>query len=143
MRSRAIIALVSVLGSLGGSTGLGRTRRGGYWPAVFFLPRQAGYVATAARFRRVQSTVRLPMAADFSSEVGGFGMSVQLWTKTRVVVLGVSNGTAPGPYNAAVAVFSPSTPRPDLQHAAPAPRCALTSRPAGRAVRSASLPVTT
>ena len=108
MRSRAIIALVSVLGSLGGALALAGPAAAATGPR-YFSSEQAGYVATAARFRRVQSTVRLPMAADFSSEVGGFGLSVQLWTKTRVVVLGVSNGTAPGPYSAAVAVFSRST----------------------------------
>jgi hypothetical protein len=108
MRSRAIIALVSVLGSLGGALALAGPAAAATGPR-YFSSEQAGYVATAARFRRVQSTVRLPRAADFSSEVGGFGLSVQLWTKNRVVVLGVSNGTAPGNYNAAVAVYSRST----------------------------------
>jgi hypothetical protein len=75
----------------------------------YFSSEQAGYVATGARFRRVQSTVRLPNAANFSSEVGGFGLSAQLWTRTRVVVVGVSNGTAPGNYSAAVAVYNRTT----------------------------------
>jgi hypothetical protein len=108
MRSRAIIALVSVLGSLGGALALAAPAAAATGPR-FFSSEQAGYVATGAHFRRVQSTVRLPNAANFSSEVGGFGLSAQLWTRTRVVVLGVSNGTAPGNYSAAVAVFSRST----------------------------------
>ena len=77
MRSRAIIALVSVLGSLGGALALAAPAAAATGPR-YFSSEQAGYVATGAHFRRVQSTVRLPSAANFSSEVGGFGLSAQL-----------------------------------------------------------------
>jgi hypothetical protein len=108
MRSRAIVALVSALGSLGVVLALAAPAAAATGPR-FFSPEQAGYVATGARFQYVQSTVRLPNAANFASEVAGFGVSAQLWTKYRVVVLGVSNSTTAGNYNAAVAVFNRTT----------------------------------
>jgi hypothetical protein len=88
-------------------------------PAVA-SPEQAGYVATGARFRYVQTTVTLPDASKFASEVGAYGLSVQLWSGAKIVVLGISTCTtvscAPGgnpaagePYNAAVAVFDQAT----------------------------------
>src|SRR5450432_229770 len=83
-------------------------------------PEQAGYVATGARFRYVQTTVTLPDASQFASEVGGYGLSVQLWSGDKILVLGISTCTtsncAPGgtpvpgeKYNAAVAVFDRAT----------------------------------
>src|ERR1700722_9349193 len=79
-------------------------------PAVA-SPEQAGYVATGARFRYVQTTVTLPDATQFASEVGGFGLSVQLWSGAKILVLGISPATGPPaePYNAAVAVFDRAT----------------------------------
>ena len=91
-----------------GSAGPSRARGSSDRPAVL-SPEQAGYVATGARFQAVQSSVLLPDAANFASEVGGFGVSAQLWTKHRVVVLGVSNTTTAGNYFAAVAVFNRKT----------------------------------
>jgi hypothetical protein len=108
MRSRFVIALVSALGSLGVALALAAPAAAATGPP-FFSPEQAGYVATGARFQVVQSSVRLPNAANFASEVAGFGVSAQLWTKFRVVVVGVSNSTTAGNYNAAVAVFNRST----------------------------------
>ena len=108
MRSRAIVAVVSALGSLGVVLALAAPAAAATGPR-FFSPEQAGYVATGARFQAVQSSVRLPNAANFASEVAGFGVSAQLWTQFRVVVLGVSNSTTAGNYNAAVAVFNRST----------------------------------
>jgi hypothetical protein len=108
MRSRAIVAVASALGSLGVVLALAAPAAAATGPR-FFSPEQAGYVATGARFQYVQSTVRLPNAANFASEVAGFGVSAQLWTKYRVVVLGVSNSTTAGNYNAAVAVFNRTT----------------------------------
>jgi hypothetical protein len=72
-------------------------------------PEQAGFAATGAQFRFVQQSFMLPNAADFASEIDGFGLSVHLWSAHSVVVLGVSNGTTAGNYNAAVAVFNPVT----------------------------------
>jgi hypothetical protein len=108
MRSRAITALVSALGSVGVVLALAAPA-GAATGSRLFSPEQAGYAATGARFQYVQSSVRLPNAANFASEVTGFGVSAQLWTKYRVVVLGVSNSTTAGNYNAAVAVFNRST----------------------------------
>jgi hypothetical protein len=108
MRSRAIVAVVSALGSVGVILALAAPAAAATGPR-FFSTEQSGYVATGSRFQYVQSTVRLPNAANFASEVAGFGVSAQLWTKYRVVVLGVSNSTTAGNYNAAVAVFNRST----------------------------------
>jgi hypothetical protein len=70
---------------------------------------QAGFVATGAQFRYVQESFTLPDASQFASEIGGFGLSSHLWSAHSVVVLGVSNSTTAGNYNAAVAVFNPVT----------------------------------
>ena len=108
MRSRVIVALVSALGSLGVTLALAGPGAAATGPA-FLSPEQAGYVATGARFQYVQSTVHLPDASAFASEVAGYGVSVQLRTPFRVVVLGVSNTTTAGNYNAAAAVFNKTT----------------------------------
>jgi hypothetical protein len=108
MRSRAIVALVSALGSLGVALALAAPAAAAIGPR-YYSPEQAGYVATGAYFKYVESTVRLPNAARFASEVAGFGVSVQLWTRYRVVVVGVSNTTTAGNYHAAVAIFSRKT----------------------------------
>jgi hypothetical protein len=108
MRSRAIVAVVSALGSLGVALALAAPAAAATGPR-FFSTEQAGYVATGARFQAVQSSVRLPNAANFATEVAGFGVSAQLWTPNRVVVVGVSNTTTAGNYNAAVAVFNRNT----------------------------------
>ena len=75
---------------------------------AYYSPEQAGYVATGTHFSAVQSSTTLPDASRFASEASGFGVSVQLWTNYRVVVLGISNSTTPGNYSAAVAVYSRS-----------------------------------
>ncbi len=108
MRSRAIAAFISVLGSFGITLALAAPAAAAVGPRLF-SPEQAGYVATGARFRIVESIARLPSAASFAPELAGFGVSVQLWTPYRVVVLGVSNSTTAGNYSAAVAVFSRAT----------------------------------
>jgi hypothetical protein len=78
--------------------------------APVFSPEQGGYSATGAHFRYIETTVTLPDPTAFASNVNGFGLSVQLWTKSRVVVLGVSNTTATaGDYSAAVAVYNRTT----------------------------------
>ncbi|MGN6173168.1 MAG: hypothetical protein ACTHPS_09475 [Streptosporangiaceae bacterium] len=108
MRSRFIVALVSALGSVGVAVAMAAPAAAATGPP-YFSPEQAGYVATGARFQYVQNSVSLPNAANFASEVAGFGLSVQLWTSYRVVVLGVSNSTTVGNYFAAVAVFNRRT----------------------------------
>jgi hypothetical protein len=107
MRSRVVVALVSALGSLGVTLALAAPAAAATGPPLY-SPEQAGYAASGDHFQYVQSTVRLPNAGAFASEFAGYGVSVQLRTKYRVVVLGVSNTTTAGSYNAAVAVFSTS-----------------------------------
>lgn len=110
MRSRAIVALVSALGSVGLTLALAVPAAAATGPP-YYSREQAGYAASGARFEYVESTVRLPDASKFAPEVSGFGVSVQLWTRYRVVVVGVSNTTTDvnSKYNAAVAVYSRTT----------------------------------
>ena len=75
-------------------------------PAVASV-QQAGYAATGAQFRNVRESFTLPDASTFAPEIQGFGLSVHLWSAHSVVVLGVSNSTVAGNYNAAAAVFNP------------------------------------
>jgi hypothetical protein len=105
MRSRVIVALVSGLATLGVTLALAVPAAAATGPK-YYSPEQAGYVATGARFQYVQSSVVLPDASSFASEVSSYGLSVQLRTPYRVVVLGVSNTTTAGNYSAAAAVFN-------------------------------------
>jgi hypothetical protein len=79
---------------------------------AFGSPEQAGFAAAGAgaQFRYVQATITLPDASKFASEIGGFGVSVQLWSGKSVAVLGISNSTTAGNYSAAVAMFDPTQP---------------------------------
>jgi hypothetical protein len=67
---------------------------------------ESGYQAADAQFRFVHATVFLRDPTQYSASLAGYGLSVQLWSAGRVIVLGVSDGTgSPGPYSPAVAVF--------------------------------------
>ncbi len=106
---KRILSLVAgVLAALGLVLGTASTALASVGPQ-FFSPEQAGYAATGAHFKYVQTSVKLPDASQFATNVAGFGFSVQLRTKFRVVVLGLSNTTTPGDYSAAVAVFNRTT----------------------------------
>ena len=121
---RRTLASLTTAGTLIASLGaLSLATAGGSAAAVrpaTASPEQAGYVATGARFRYIQATFTLPDASQFASEVGAYGLSVQLWSGAKILVLGISTCTtvscAPGgspvkgePYNAAVAVFDRAT----------------------------------
>jgi hypothetical protein len=67
---------------------------------------ESGYQGADAQFRFVQATVFLRDPTQYSASLTGYGLSVQLWSAGRVIVLGVSAGTnTPGPYSPAVSVF--------------------------------------
>ena len=70
---------------------------------------QAGYAATGAQFSSAQTSVYLRNPAQYASEIGGYGLSVQLWSTNLLVVLGVSDSTSSSPFSPAVAVFDPVT----------------------------------
>ena len=106
---KQIVTLVAaVLAALGLVLATASTALASVGPR-FFSAEQAGYAATGADFKFVQTSVKLPDASQFATNVAGFGFSVQLRTKFRVVVLGLSNTTTPGDYSAAVAVFNRTT----------------------------------
>jgi hypothetical protein len=105
---RIIAFAAGVAGALGIALAASGPALAATGPRVF-SPEQAGFSATGNRFEFAATTVKLPDASQFASNVAGFGLSVQLWTKFRVVVLGVSNSTTPGDYSAAVAVYNRTT----------------------------------
>jgi hypothetical protein len=106
---RTIAIAGGILGALGLVLATAAPALATTGPAVY-SPEQAGYSATGNRFEVVDTTVKLPDPTQFAGTVTGFGLSVQLWSKTRVLVLGVSNSTAaPGDYSAAVAVYNRTT----------------------------------
>jgi hypothetical protein len=68
-------------------------------------PEEAGYSATAAQFQTVSASVFLRNPEQYATVVAGYGHSVQLWSSSLVMVLGVSGTTAAG---SAAAGFSPA-----------------------------------
>jgi hypothetical protein len=76
-------------------------------------PEQAGYSATGAQFQTVSASVYLRSPENYTTEVAGYGHSVQLWSSGPVMVLGISDTTAAGSaaagFSPAVAVFDRTT----------------------------------
>jgi hypothetical protein len=76
-------------------------------------PEEAGYSVTGTQFKDVSASVYLRNPEQYASVVGGYGHSVQLWSPSQVVVLGVSDTTAAGSaaagFSPAVAVFDRSS----------------------------------
>jgi hypothetical protein len=76
-------------------------------------PEEAGYSVTGTQFKDVSASVYLRNPEQYASVIGGYGHSVQLWSPSQVVVLGVSDTTAAGSaasgFSPAVAVFDRST----------------------------------
>lgn len=81
--------------------------------APFETQEQAGYAATGAQFRFVSTTIYLRNAAAYAAYVDGYGYSVQMWTATREITLGVSDSTSASPYSPAMAVFDRSQLAPN------------------------------
>src|SRR5205814_509767 len=72
-------------------------------------PEQAGYTATGAQFKYVNATVYLRQPGQYSSEVAGFGHSVQLWSSGLVVTLGVTASTSGSGYTQYATIYDRST----------------------------------
>lgn len=104
----ASTAVLMVTGSAAASTG-----------STYYSPDQAGYVATGAKFKLAEATVRLPDASHYARELGRVGVSVQLWDTATVFELRLSTCTdtscqpggspAPHTYQAAFREYSRST----------------------------------
>jgi hypothetical protein len=99
---------IAAVGAIGAGVALAAAMPAGaaIGPTVASV-QQAGFATTGAQFRNVRQSFTLPDASTFAPEIGGFGLSVHLWSAHSVVVLGVSNSTVPGNYSAAAAVFNP------------------------------------
>ena len=94
----AALAVTGLVGTASAATG-----------ATVATVEQAGYAATGAQFDNVQTSVYLRKPAQYASEVGGYGLSVQLWAANQLMVLGVSDSTSASPFSPAAAVFNPAT----------------------------------
>jgi hypothetical protein len=104
----ASLAVLMVTGSVAASTG-----------SAYYSPDQGGYVATGAKFKVAEATVRLPDASRYARELGRVGVSIQLWNTAAVFELSLSTCTdtscQPGgspvshKYQAAFREFSRST----------------------------------
>jgi hypothetical protein len=98
----AIAASLTMAGTASASTGTPR-----------ISPEEAGYSATGAQFKDVSASVYLRNPEQYAKVVAGYGHSVQLWSSSLVVVLGVSGTTAAGGaaagFRPAIAVFDRTT----------------------------------
>ena len=84
---------------------------------------ESGYQGADAQFRFVEATVFLRNPTQYSASLSGYGLSVQLWSAGRVIVLGVSAGTNPASsYSPAVSVFDRVTHALVCSTAAPPPQ---------------------
>jgi hypothetical protein len=72
-------------------------------------PEQAGYTATGAQFRDVDALVYLRNPGQYASEVASFGDSVQLWSASLVVTLGVTASTSGPGYTQYATIYDRST----------------------------------
>jgi hypothetical protein len=100
----AALAVTGLVGMASAATGASTVTA-----AAVPTAEQAGYTATGAQFQSVQTSVYLRKPAQYASEISGYGLSVQLWSASRLLVLGVSDTTASSPFSPAVAVFNPAT----------------------------------
>lgn len=108
MRSRIAI-IISAIAAISGLAFLAGTASAATGSARY-SPEEAGYAATGAHFRYVQTVVTLPNAAAFASEVSSYGLSVHLWSGNRVLVLKLKAGTAvSGPYKAVASAYDRTT----------------------------------
>jgi hypothetical protein len=110
MRTRVFGTIVSGVGALAitlGSAGIASAATG----PVVYSPEQAGFSATGAKFQYVQSSVILPDPAKSSGQVSQVRLSLQLWTKYRIVDLGLVHTSAmtTNHYRADVSVYSRTT----------------------------------
>jgi len=101
---------------------------------------QFGYRVTGGQFRNVHQQVFLRNAGQYAASIGSYGVSVQLWSASKVIVLGISTCATTdcqtgspavnnAPWGAALAVYDAGTHA--LIHSAFAP----TQVPAGHTVR--------
>jgi hypothetical protein len=67
---------------------------------------QTGWQITGRNFGEITDSLHLPNAATFAPELQGLGYSLQLWSASKVVTLGISNTTTAGNWCPAVSVVS-------------------------------------
>ena len=74
-------------------------------------PEQAGYTATGAQFKTVYASVYPREPSQYASEVSSFGDSIQLWSSSLVIVLGVTTSTRgyDAPYFPYVTIYDRGT----------------------------------
>jgi hypothetical protein len=99
------IATIGAIGAIGAGLALAASLPAGASTGPRLTSQeQAGYAASGARFRFVETTFTLPDATKFASEVGGLGVSVQLISSENTwMVLSFNTTTASGVYAASYA----------------------------------------
>jgi hypothetical protein len=98
----AVAASLTMAGMASASTGAPR-----------ISPEESGYSATGAQFKNVGISVYLRNPEQYGAVVASYGHSVQLWSSSLVMVLGVSDTTARysagAGFGPAVALFDRNT----------------------------------
>lgn len=94
----AAAAVVALAVPAGASTGSG-----------WISPEQAGYVATGARFRDIHAHVYLRNLTQYAGMARSFGHSVQLWSSSVVVTVGVKASTSGKSYAPYATIYDRST----------------------------------
>jgi hypothetical protein len=72
-------------------------------------PEQAGYTATGAQFKYVDTVLYLRNPGQYAGQVASFGDSVQLWSASLVVTLGVTASTSGSGYTQYATIYDRST----------------------------------
>jgi hypothetical protein len=91
----AVLVLAGPVGAITGTTEIS--------------PEQAGYTATGAQFKYVNTTVYLRQPGQYATEIAGFGHSVQLWSSGLVVTLGVTASTSGSVYTQHATIYDRAT----------------------------------
>jgi hypothetical protein len=106
MRSRIaiIISAIAAISGLAFAAGSASAATG----AARYSPVEAGYAATGAHFRFVQTVVTLPKVPALG-EVSRYGLSVHLWSANRVLVLKLQMSDTTAPYKAVASAYDRST----------------------------------
>jgi hypothetical protein len=107
--SRRLLAVAGLSAAVAAAVLAGPGVAGASTGTAEISPEQAGYTATGAQFKHVDAVVYLRNPGQYASEVARFGDSVQLWSASLVVTLGVTASTSGPGYTQYATVYDRST----------------------------------